>query len=68
MTFRECVKKCVIVGGEVRRISDIDDASIYWWEVKTVTPYNLWNYEIILSDETGKEIIFNDKDDTWRYI
>ena len=67
MTFRECVKKYVIVGMFLKRISDINDTSIYW-EINTVTPYNLWNHSILLSDETGKEIIFNDKDVMWRYI
>jgi hypothetical protein len=67
MTFRECVKTCVIVDMSLKRVSDIEDTSIYW-EIRTVTPYNMWNHSILLSDETGKEIIFNDENDTWRYI
>jgi hypothetical protein len=66
MTFRECVKKYVIVGGFLKRVNDIDESDN--WDVQSVTPYNLWNNDIILSDETGNDIIFNDKDNTWRYI
>ena len=67
MTFRECVVNCVLVGSCIKRMNSINDPSIYW-EIDTITPYNLYNYDVLLSDSAGKEIRFNEDGKTWRYI